>query len=1100
MTRFAPSGPLRGDLAPPARQVDQPPRGADRGDGGGDDGDRGLPRRRRHAGDARRDPGGSGRSVEELGPSSVAGGNDLRVARDRTAWPGGALGRGGEPVAIDVGNAGTLLRMLPGWLAGQGAGAWTLDGDESIRRRPVDRVAEPLRLMGAEVDCRDGRLPPLRVRGGDAARDRVPAAGRQRPGQVVPAARRPARRRGDPRGRAAPRLATTPSACWPRPAPRSRSRELRTAPAVARRPGPADRRAPGRAPGAGADLGARRLLVGRLPRSSPRRSCREAACGSRASASTRPASACWGSSTGWAPRSRSRRTAREAARSRAGRSSPATARSPPRGSTATRCRWRSTSCRWSRCSAASPRAGPWSPGPRSCATRSRTGSRRWSRGCAGSAPRSRRLEDGFAVARHRRPSRRGARRPRRPPPGDAGRGRRARLARRRRGGGHGGGRRSATRASRRTWPRCWRASGLALAGVALAGPGGEEEQQARVLGRPDLAALVGVEHRQQPGPPLTASPSGPSISIAPETTRSQARSWTWCSCRRSPAGSWMTIARPSSSESRTAGLCGRHVERRDVPGPHRSSRVVGGATLSSRRMVIAIDGPAGAGKSTVARARRRAPSGSPTSTPGRCTAASPWRRCAPAPSLDDGARWDGSPAASRSRSRTDGVLLDGEDVSEAIRAPEVSAAASRVSVHPEVREAMVERQRALIAAGDYVAEGRDIGTVVSPDAPLKVFLTASDAERARRRAAETGEPLAEVLAAQATAGRPRPRSASTARCAPADDAVEIDTTGLERRRGRRPDRRLWPRERGLAAMIDARFRRSPWSASRTSASRRSSTGWRAAGRRSSTARPGVTRDRKALDCEWNGRPLPAGRHRRRRPGGRGLAVAGGPAPGARGDRRRRRGGAGRRRARRPAPGRRRGRRDPAPRRRPVVVVANKIDEPGDAYLAAEFHRLGLGEPHPGLGDPRPRDGRPARPARRSWRERRARTADAGRRGRVAADRRDRAAERRQVVARQRLPGHRAGDRLRARRNDSRRDRHRARVRRAAGWSWSTPPGCGAAPRSPARSPTTRSFAPSARPSAPTSRSSSATRPRASPPRTCGSPSWRCGPAARRWSR
>ena len=99
--------------------------------------------------------------------------------------------------------------------------------------------------------------------------------------------------------------------------------------------------------------------------------------------------------------------------------------------------------------------------------------------------------------------------------------------------------------------------------------------------------------------------------------------------------------------------------------------------------------------------------------------------------------------------------MNGEDVTDAIRAPEVSAAASRVSVHPGVREAMVERQRELIAAGDYVAEGRDIGTVVSPDAPLKVFLTASDAERARRRAAETGEPLERVRAALAVAGRPR---------------------------------------------------------------------------------------------------------------------------------------------------------------------------------------------------------------------------------------------------------------------------------------------------------------------------------------------------------
>jgi 3-phosphoshikimate 1-carboxyvinyltransferase len=73
--------------------------------------------------------------------------------------------RGPRPSEIDVGNAGTLLRIMPGWLAGQTGGEWTLDGDESIRRRPVDRVAEPLRLMGAEVECREDRLPPLVVRG-----------------------------------------------------------------------------------------------------------------------------------------------------------------------------------------------------------------------------------------------------------------------------------------------------------------------------------------------------------------------------------------------------------------------------------------------------------------------------------------------------------------------------------------------------------------------------------------------------------------------------------------------------------------------------------------------------------------------------------------------------------------------------------------------------------------------------------------------------------------------------------------------------------------------------------------------------------------------
>jgi 3-phosphoshikimate 1-carboxyvinyltransferase len=66
---------------------------------------------------------------------------------------------------LDVGNAGTLMRLLPGWLAGQPGGVWRLDGDESIRRRPVDRVAEPLRLMGAGLEATDGRFPPFTIRG-----------------------------------------------------------------------------------------------------------------------------------------------------------------------------------------------------------------------------------------------------------------------------------------------------------------------------------------------------------------------------------------------------------------------------------------------------------------------------------------------------------------------------------------------------------------------------------------------------------------------------------------------------------------------------------------------------------------------------------------------------------------------------------------------------------------------------------------------------------------------------------------------------------------------------------------------------------------------
>ena len=193
-------------------------------------------------------------------------------------------------------------------------------------------------------------------------------------------------------------------------------------------------------------------------------------------------------------------------------------------------------------------------------------------------------------------------------------------------------------------------------------------------------------------------------------------------------------------------------------------------------MVIAIDGPAGAGKSTVARAVARAlgfvylDSGAMY----RCVALAALRAGA---GLDDGAALGRLARGLRLALQDGRVSLDGDDVTEAIRAPEVSAAASRVSVHPQVREAMVQRQRALIAGGDYVAEGRDIGTVVSPDATLKVFLTASDAERARRRAAETGEPPAEVRAAQGSrAARDREREHGALRAA--DDAVEIDTTGL----------------------------------------------------------------------------------------------------------------------------------------------------------------------------------------------------------------------------------------------------------------------------------------------------------------------------------
>jgi cytidylate kinase len=125
----------------------------------------------------------------------------------------------------------------------------------------------------------------------------------------------------------------------------------------------------------------------------------------------------------------------------------------------------------------------------------------------------------------------------------------------------------------------------------------------------------------------------------------------------------------------------------------------------------------------------------------------------------------------------DSILLDGKPVGGRIRSPEVTAAASRVSVHPQVRQAMVKRQRELIAMGGYVAEGRDIGTVVSPDSPLKVFLTASEEERAKRRAGETGEPVPAVRQAlEERDQRDRGREHGALRAA--DDSVTVDTTDL----------------------------------------------------------------------------------------------------------------------------------------------------------------------------------------------------------------------------------------------------------------------------------------------------------------------------------
>jgi cytidylate kinase len=193
-------------------------------------------------------------------------------------------------------------------------------------------------------------------------------------------------------------------------------------------------------------------------------------------------------------------------------------------------------------------------------------------------------------------------------------------------------------------------------------------------------------------------------------------------------------------------------------------------------MVIAIDGPAGAGKSTVARAVANEleltylDSGA-------------MYRCVAVAAMEAGTgEGDGEALGALARRLDIGfdgplVMLDGRDVTTEIRDPKVATAASHVSVHPQVREAMVARQRELIAAGDYVAEGRDIGTVVSPDSPLKVFLDATPEERAARRAAESGRDAQQVLdELLARDARDEGREHGALRAAP--DAVRIDTTGL----------------------------------------------------------------------------------------------------------------------------------------------------------------------------------------------------------------------------------------------------------------------------------------------------------------------------------
>jgi len=153
MTRFDPSGPLSGRLRPPSDKSISHRAAliAAMGEGGT------MIEGYLDAADTR----STLNAVEEVG-ARVEG--DNTAISDQLRVHGVGL-RGAESAEIDVGNAGTLLRLLPGWLAGQVGEGWTLDGDESIRRRPVDRIAAPLREMGARLTAREDRLPPLEIEG-----------------------------------------------------------------------------------------------------------------------------------------------------------------------------------------------------------------------------------------------------------------------------------------------------------------------------------------------------------------------------------------------------------------------------------------------------------------------------------------------------------------------------------------------------------------------------------------------------------------------------------------------------------------------------------------------------------------------------------------------------------------------------------------------------------------------------------------------------------------------------------------------------------------------------------------------------------------------
>jgi cytidylate kinase len=202
------------------------------------------------------------------------------------------------------------------------------------------------------------------------------------------------------------------------------------------------------------------------------------------------------------------------------------------------------------------------------------------------------------------------------------------------------------------------------------------------------------------------------------------------------------------------------------------------APETQKRLIVAIDGPAAAGKSTIARAIAQRLGFTYIDTGAMYRAVALWALRVGV-DLDDIHRLEQLAKEARIEfvARDSAVLLNGEDVTAAIREPRVSVAASKVSMAPGVRRAMREEQRRIGAANSVVMEGRDIGTVVFPDAQVKIYLDATPHVRAGRRAAETGG-IVEEIADEIAERDHRDRTRAEAPLTQAPDAEYLDTTRL----------------------------------------------------------------------------------------------------------------------------------------------------------------------------------------------------------------------------------------------------------------------------------------------------------------------------------